>query len=549
MSYVFGVSMKFVCAFALHLPLISAQQPRKFLGHRPRGTFEKRGPADLLAELESEEHAAEFDHANMTAARTQRLEKALMPLYKITPKDADGQVDADAARYMLHRLFANRHGWFVNGLEFHDSLLGTSNVGQALYGGGKSFSIHQLARFAASIETLVHAENIKRLQEVFDLLEFSRQRPYTSRDAKNVVESYMILFVTIMMPDDTFEDRRIFCETKLPEWNDTVVFSNDVLRNVHDDLEKGQQISLWEFTLRVVEDIGERYGRWQNKGCIRLKSKLMEMETPGTGRVPLDTFWQGYVDQVPLWPFRESIEHLQQLGALDDSAAPHYSVAIPNYLLSASNCLAGSRYYDVCCLNECEEILGEIELRVDAATAPPGHLAELVANLPSSTVSAPRVLPAPLLERLHGIANHHGGVVPLHGRLFWQFLSHAYPRECPYPALSISKPVEDKDTWIKRTEDHAEVDFEEAAEYIMSVKNRRDHHDIAVELPWTDEEELFLQYLSVEATQNDNADGRRNALVLILGFVLVACALAFRLWQPIAELAGLQGKNSGGYYV
>eukprot|EP00928_Gymnodinium_smaydae_P023562 TRINITY_DN193_c0_g1_i5.p1 TRINITY_DN193_c0_g1~~TRINITY_DN193_c0_g1_i5.p1 ORF type:complete len:550 (-),score=83.83 TRINITY_DN193_c0_g1_i5:77-1726(-) len=549
MSYVFGVSLKFACAFPLFISSISAQQPQKFLGHRPRGTFEKRGPADLLAELESEEHAAEFDHVNMTAARTERLEKALMPLYKITPKDADGQVDADAARYLLHRLFANRHGWFVNGLEFHDSLVGTSNVGQALYGGGKSFSIRQLARFAASIETLVHAENIKRLQEVFDLLEFTRQRPYKSLDAKHVVETYMMLFVTIMMPNDTFEEKQYFCENQLPEWNDTVLFSNDVLRNVHDDLEQGEQLSLWDFTLRVVEEIGERYGRWQNKGCIRLKSKLMEMETPGTGRVPLDTFWQGYVDEVPLWPFRESLEHLQQLGALDDTAAPHYSVAIPNYLLSASNCLAGSRYYDVCCLNECEEILGEIELRVDAATAPPGHLAELVANLPSSTVSAPRVLPAPLLERLHGIANHHGGVVPLHGRLFWQFLSHAYPRECPYPALSISKPVEDKDTWIKRTEDHAEVDFEEAAEYIMSVKNRRDHHDIAVELPWTDEEELFLQYLSVEATQNDNADGRRNALVLILGFVLVACALAFRLWQPIAELAGLQGKNSGGYYV
>merc|ERR1719215_1973522 len=115
-----------------------------------------------------------------------------------------------------------------------------------------------------------------------------------------------------MIEELPFEERLQFCEDSLPEWNDTVLFANDVLRSVHDDLEQGERLTLWDFTLRVIEDIGERYGRWQNKGCLRLKHRLMEMETPGTGRVPLDVFWQGYVENVFQWPFRESLELLQQ---------------------------------------------------------------------------------------------------------------------------------------------------------------------------------------------------------------------------------------------
>ena len=44
---------------------------------------------------------------------------------------------------------------------------------------------------------------------------------------------------------------------------------------------------------------------------------------------------------------------------------------------------------------------------------------------------------APSLERrLSDIADHHGGMVPLHGRLFAQWLHHLHPHECPYPHMS-----------------------------------------------------------------------------------------------------------------
>merc|ERR1712083_252700 len=56
--------------------------------------------------------------------------------------------------------------------------------------------------------------------------------------------------------------------------------------------------------------------------------------------------------------------------------------------------------------------------------------------MPSSTVPGNRSLPAWLLGRLEEVATHHGGLVPLHGRLFAQWMHHAYPRECRYPHVS-----------------------------------------------------------------------------------------------------------------
>eukprot|EP00928_Gymnodinium_smaydae_P038582 TRINITY_DN2658_c0_g1_i1.p1 TRINITY_DN2658_c0_g1~~TRINITY_DN2658_c0_g1_i1.p1 ORF type:complete len:575 (+),score=117.36 TRINITY_DN2658_c0_g1_i1:83-1726(+) len=545
MSPMASVSRKFLSTISLLAFQVAAQNSGKFLDVRSMKAL-ARGPADLLAELESEEHVTDFDHVQMTTLRTERLEAALRPLYNIAPKDGTGNVDANAARYLLHRLFANRHGWFVNGLELHQGFVNTSNVGQALFGSGNSFSLHQLARFAASLETLVHAENIERLQQVFTMFGYSRKTAHSAKDAHIVIENYMILFLTIAMPDHvyTYEDKRSFCVDTLPEWNDTVEFAEEVRRNVLEASE-GETFSLWEHTLNVVEEIGERYGRWQNKGCLRLKSKLMQLETPGTGRVPLKSFWYGYVED-RLWPFRETLPLLEQLGALDGEA-PYQSVMIPNYLYSASNCLAGSKYYDVCCINECESLLGEIESLVDAPTAPPSRLAQIVAKLPSSTVEAPGVLPSTLVERLNGIAAQHGGVVPLHGRLFQQFLAHAYPRECPFPRLSISKPHE-SDNWIKRFDGESEI----SVDMILELEEDNyfaDHDDVDAfsELPWTDEEEFFMQSLSLDSA-DDGATGVTNVRLLVGAVMLAVIMMSFRLHQPLAQVLGLSEKGSAAAY-
>ena len=48
------------------------------------------------------------------------------------------------------------------------------------------------------------------------------------------------------------------------------------------------------------------------------------------------------------------------MGALDETRGEAY-VRIANYMTGPSNCIASSSYYSVCCLNECEGLMNELE--------------------------------------------------------------------------------------------------------------------------------------------------------------------------------------------
>merc|ERR1719401_1088464 len=56
--------------------------------------------------------------------------------------------------------------------------------------------------------------------------------------------------------------------------------------------------------------------------------------------------------------------------------------------------------------------------------------------IPSATVPSNRTIAPWLQVRLEEVAKHHGGLVPLHGRLFAQWLHYAYPRECQFPHIA-----------------------------------------------------------------------------------------------------------------
>merc|ERR550525_1617555 len=86
-------------------------------------------------------------------------------------------------------------------------------------------------------------------------------------------------------------------------------------------------------------------------------------------------------------------------------------------------------------------------------------------------------------------AGRHHGHVPLHGRLFMQWLHHAYPRDCPYPHASGTINPVTQDEWLT-----IHADLEDA----MATDAEREQHatkhvpDLASleSLPWTDVEEL-----------------------------------------------------------
>merc|ERR1719313_2784059 len=64
------------------------------------------------------------------------------------------------------------------------------------------------------------------------------------------------------------------------------------------------------------------------------------------------------------------------------------------------------------------------------------NIVKIVSQISSDTVDAPRNITSELMRKLESVANRHGGKVPLHGRLFAQWMHHAFPNECPHSHVS-----------------------------------------------------------------------------------------------------------------
>lgn len=189
----------------------------------------------------------------------------------------------------------------------------------------------------------------------------------------------------------------------------------------------------------------------------------------------------------------ESVEYLRNQGALDESNPSSPSVVIPNYMNSRMNCLTASDYYAVCCLNECDGLTDRLERRLAAPSVEPGRLAAEVASLPSDTVTAPRNLSSALLSRLDDIAQQHAGLVPLHGRLFTQWMHHAYPRECSFPhvagALQPLYPLEFATTFGHEILEATQAEMQKHADQGEQAGEGEE-----LVLPWSPEEELVAEH-------------------------------------------------------
>merc|ERR1719330_884123 len=243
----------------------------------------------------------------------------------------------------------------------------------------------------------------------------------------------------------------------------------------------------FEETGSFVQEMSRHFGSFQDLECKSLKGRLVEMEHQGTGRIRLSRFYAGGVNGD--WTLSESVSYLRNLGVLDETDPGKPSVVIPNYMASKTNCLMASGFYAVCCSDECEVLLQQVEREIAAPSAVPSRIADTVSALHSDTVDAPRNLSSALLSRLSQIAQTHGGQVPLHGRLFAQWMHHAFPRECPFPHVSgTTNPLTPDDYGL----DKVEATLEEMQVHYARLQQELDTEEEAT-LPWTNVEELVSE--------------------------------------------------------
>merc|ERR1711953_1080421 len=272
------------------------------------------------------------------------------------------------------------------------------------------------------------------------------------------------------------------------------------------------------------------------------KLDLLKYGDRDTGLVRLSAFYQAALDHGSQ-QYHETKDYLRELGALDESNPQDPRVIVPNYITSKSNCIATSSLHSVCCINECEKLMGHVERTIASPVAEPGHLAQVVADLGSSTVQAPRSLGAPLLYRLNEISEGHGGTVPLHGRLFAQWMHHAFPRECPFPHVAGTKNPQTPSEWIEENGQNAIQTPSWEMERIVSNA----HANVAnnntemtpMDLMWHHEEEL----LAVQHAP-DSVGSIRSYLrcIVLLVASLSAFSVSMHMRSPYVSCPGQKWK-------
>jgi hypothetical protein len=357
--------------------------------------------------------------------------------------------------------------------------------------GAEGLDAHEVAVMAATLENLAHAESMERLRLACNVkgIEQGDSR-MTAEMADSVLDIYMAAYVTNMdlagVAKETQGELRILAiaEAIYPGFDALRKFVRDVRKESSSDR---SAISFVDLS-HIVTRIADKYGRWQHYECDDLKRKLLAIEDDGTGRVSLAKFYGAAVDQGH-WQFSESPDYLRSLGALDESTPSNPRVIVTNYILSPSNCVASSSYYSVCCLDECEDLVDHLEREISAPAAQPERIAPLVAGMSSSTTPANRTIPARLLGRLGEIAAANDGLVPLHGRMFAQWMHHVYPRECPFPHMSGIVNAMRLEEYENQTGLLSSVSEKEMKEYIADSAEPEGVSEIA----WSHEDELYVE--------------------------------------------------------
>eukprot|EP00928_Gymnodinium_smaydae_P061163 TRINITY_DN45319_c0_g1_i1.p1 TRINITY_DN45319_c0_g1~~TRINITY_DN45319_c0_g1_i1.p1 ORF type:complete len:574 (+),score=159.10 TRINITY_DN45319_c0_g1_i1:88-1722(+) len=411
---------------------------------------------DFLGEIEQ---VLGSDHRGATEKRLAPMEVMLRPTLASMPKNEHGRYAHKAVKYALHRLFVKRHGWYVNGLESNATTdpsatkIFVDKVPEHLQNlfearlGSHGLSSHEVALLAAVLENLVHREVVERLRQAYSKAGVDVNATVDYLKADDLLDTYIALYLIDDMREADQADIFKNAEETFPLWKEVKTF----VREVRDDRFGEQEKFSFNQVADVVERIADRYGRFQNQDCRELKKSLLAIHNDGSGLIPLHKFYG--VALQGAWQFSESREYLRITGALDESLPENPKVIIPNYVLGESNCVGSSSFYSQCCINECEDLLEHLEREVQEPEATPERLAELIRKLPSSSVAANRTLQPQLLKRLNEIAAGFGGRVPLHGRLFAQWMHHAYPIECPFPHSPTTEVLKGQEITLATPED------------------------------------------------------------------------------------------------
>eukprot|EP00928_Gymnodinium_smaydae_P063928 TRINITY_DN47396_c0_g1_i1.p1 TRINITY_DN47396_c0_g1~~TRINITY_DN47396_c0_g1_i1.p1 ORF type:complete len:619 (+),score=95.67 TRINITY_DN47396_c0_g1_i1:61-1917(+) len=431
------------------------------------------------------------------------IEVAMRPIFQALPVNQNGNAGPSAARYALHRLFVGAKGWIVKGLQDATVAYESPKSPVAILQdavpesvkelfesrlNSRGLSFGELTILAAILDHLVDMETLNQAKDVFKARKINVDERMPVHSVENVLEQVMMSHILAGTDEDEkqdYFDGRLPMEKVYPNWPQTKRFLRQV-ENVVAPPESGS-VSLSDLQ-HIIQEVNEHYGRWQDKECTDLRDELHKLEGQCPGRVDLRRFY-GSALYDGKWQFTESMDYLRSLNDIDDSRPGHPSVIVPNYLAGPSNCISGSKFYEQCCIDPCDSLMAKLEGAVGKSEA---SAAAILAALESTSPTSKESLSFELRRRLDEISQTNGGVVPLQGRLFAQWMHHAHPRVCTFPALPGSVQIrEDPDEYTNRTGKSCCLKKKELTEYYEKSKAEPDDAGDC-RLPWSADEQLVV---------------------------------------------------------
>jgi len=444
--------------FAMSFDTAAARSMHKRPAGHSKNAFmhHRHSSEEMRQDLREALAAALGDNHSVQHAHLQALQAKILPMWRSLPKNEAGGINKPSLRLSVHRHFMQEHHLSIVGLEpaqfnsEHEEVVLLTDfapqyVRDVLHEGAADagYSLDDVVTMIAAIEQLLQSTTRSIVDEVYQHHIQSKSSPelLVEEDVNRVLELYASVWMLGEMHESD-EDEDDFHD----KWDDVLEFVEGQIGAFkyarHFDKAEPKKGFVWTplhpyFSFEDIEAIAARmtmeFGKYWEGECSRIKGLLVDMDTRETGRVPLKDFYGAATNGE--WRFSESKSYLRQLGALDETSSWHGpQLILTNYVQGPSNCIISADHYRVCCSNECEYILDEIE---DVVGGPLGDAEQILGVVNNITVSLDEPGDArvsrKMKKQLKEIASGNGGKVPLHGRLFAQWLHYVFPRECPFP--------------------------------------------------------------------------------------------------------------------
>ncbi|CAK0826827.1 unnamed protein product [Prorocentrum cordatum] len=446
------------------------------------------------------------------------IEKKVLPIWNSLPKSANGRIERPLLRYIVYRYFMGTSSLVIRGFEQSSPVNESAAhilsqqvpayveaVLQSQHAQDHGFDLQDAVHVVALLRKLIADSDTQALETIYNLRGEKTNVPLSRYGLHVVLRDYLVQWLMFEDSESLKEFQRHpeRLNSDFPQWHRIMMFRDGLVKTFDYNRHRaGKGFSQYTFSdvQEIISSIRSSFAYFWDDMCIEMRTMLVNMDTYKTGRVPLKMFYSRPFSRE--WRFAESEDYLRQLGALDETSLWHSSeVIIPGSadIAAASNCAVVQPHYLVCCADFCDGIFSELEAGVGGPVAPPEQILNLVGNMSRQNDDLddeenPR-LRGSLSRQLDKIAAAHGGQVPLHGRLFAQWLHYAFPRECPFPHKSGStKQVLPKsfegDHYIVREEDR--LRHLGAEPLGMPIEIEKDTMQWMSQ--WSSEEELLSDY-------------------------------------------------------